>query len=115
MKIIRQSSNKGFILTELLIVLLIISLMLPLNLNTVEIKKSNIENRIVLSQLEAIANRKTVLIDADICPLRNCWYNPRGNINKSRTINIEQRGVQYELVIWLGFGRFKISERIFDD
>lgn len=115
MKIIRQSSNRGFILTELLIVLLVISLLLPINIKNFESKFTNIENKIILSQLEAMANRKTVLIDTVICPLRNCWYNPRGNINKSKKIKIERREVQYELVIWLGFGRFKITERLSDD
>lgn len=102
-------------MTEFLIVLFVISLMLPMNFKVSESVYTNIENKIVLSQLEAIANRKTVLLDTDICPMRNCWYNSRGNINKSKTFIIERKGVQYELVIWLGFGRFKISERVSDD
>lgn len=115
MKTIRRSSDKGFILIEFLIVLLVISFILPMNIKeNIDVSK-DIGNTIILNQLEAMANRKTVLIDSDICPLRNCWFNPRGNVNKSKTIKIEQRGLQYELVIWLGFGRFKIKERLFDD
>ncbi len=115
MKIIKPLSVKGFVLTEILIVLFVISLMLPMYYQDFVFYNTDVKNRIIVSQLEAMAKRKTVLIDTDICPQRNCWFNPRGNVNKSRTVIIEQEGVLHEVVIWLGFGRFKISERIFDD
>lgn len=87
-----------------------ISLILPLSYKDFNFYDSDIGNSVISSQLEAIARRKTIVISNDICPRSNCWFNPRGNINQSRTISIERKGIQHELVIWLGFGRFKISK-----
>ncbi|MBV1709028.1 MAG: prepilin-type N-terminal cleavage/methylation domain-containing protein [Erysipelothrix sp.] len=115
MKAIRHPSDKGFILVELLIVFTVIGLLLPTNLLKDFPLYTDFENRIISNQLEAMATRKTVVIDSMICPLRDCWFNPKGNINQSRTLIIEEGGLQYELVIWLGFGRFKISKRLSDD
>jgi prepilin-type N-terminal cleavage/methylation domain-containing protein len=112
LKAIRQKSDDGFVLIELLIVLLIIGLALPAKHFRNLDETYNIEYSIITNQLEAMAHRKHVVIDSKICPLRNCWFNPKGNINKSRKLIIHQGGTQYELVIWLGFGRFKINKRI---
>jgi hypothetical protein len=115
LKAIKHPSDEGFILIELLIVFTVISLLLPTNHLKDFLLHTDIENLIISNQLEAMATRKTVVIDSKICPLRDCWYNPKGNINKSKTLIIEEGGFQYELVIWLGFGRFKITKRLSDD
>lgn len=115
MKEIRQGADDGFVIIELLVVFLILTLILPTKqLNNINISE-DIENKIISNQLEAMAYRKTVVIDSKICPKRDCWFNPKGHINKARTLIVHQGGKQYELVIWLGFGRFKINERVSDD
>lgn len=115
MKIIKQSPAKGFVLIEILLVMFVIILLLPKSVIKAPYPSLNVENLILLRQLEAIARRKTIVLDEKICPMHNCWFNPKGNINKPVTINFDERGVNYELVIWLGFGRFKIEERVSDD
>lgn len=115
MKITKPRSDNGFVLTELLILLLVMTLILPVNFIKLPKPSIDIENRIILNQLEAIAKRRTVHLDEEVCPMRDCWFNARGNINKPTTILHNQKGVYYELVIWLGFGRFKISKGISDD
>jgi hypothetical protein len=103
------------VIIEVMVVLLVITLLLP----TAHAKRTDsaisIENLIMVSQLEAMATRKSVFLGSELCPLHDCWFNPRGNINKSRTIFLTRKGRRYELVIWLGFGRFKIKERFSDD
>jgi hypothetical protein len=115
LRITRLRPDNGFALIEILIVMFFIAIAVSGNVIKVPIASSDIENQILLRQLEAMAKRKTILLDEEICPMQNCWFNPRGNINKPVIIEFNQKGVWYELVIWLGFGRFKVTERIFDD
>lgn len=115
MKIIEQKPGNGFALTDVIIVFFLIAMLFPLMIIEEPDVYFDFENQIILSQLEAMAKRKTVVLDEVICPSQNCWYNFKGNINKPVIIHLLQKGVPYELVIWLGFGRFEISERISDD
>jgi hypothetical protein len=115
LRIIRQVSADGFAVTEVMIVLFLIVLIFPVKMMKEPQITMDIENQIILRQLEAMANRKTVLLDEEICQSQNCWFNPRGNINKPAIIRLTKKGVPYELVIWLGFGRFKVSKGISDD
>jgi hypothetical protein len=92
LRIIKLSSVKGFVLTEILIVLFVISLMLPMYYQDFVFHNAEAKNLIILSQLEAMAKRKTILMDNEICPQRDCWFNPRGNVNRSRTLIFEKRG-----------------------
>jgi hypothetical protein len=103
------------VLIEVLMVFLVIALLLPATHITGSDSDIGIENMIIYSQLEAMATRKSVYLGSEICPLNDCWFNPRGNINKSSTIFIMRKERYYELVLWLGFGRFRIKERVSDD
>jgi prepilin-type N-terminal cleavage/methylation domain-containing protein len=115
LKAIKPEFARGFVLIEVMIVLLVITLLLPAtHINNVY-SDNGIENMIIYSQLKAIATRKPVFLDSQLCPLNDCWFNPRGNINKSRTIFLMRKERNYELVIWLGFGRFRVKERFSDD
>ena len=115
MKITVRRYDKGFTLIEILIVIFVMTLTFFVIKIKIPESSLDVENEIVASQLEAIAKRKTIYLDEEICPILNCWFNAKGNINKPVTLYIEQGGIKYELVIWLGFGRFKITKRIFND
>lgn len=112
LRIIKLKSDNGFALTDVIIVLFLIAMIFPFKFIKEPDVYLDIENQIILSQLEAMSKRKTVILDEEICPSQNCWFNSKGNINRPAIIHLIQKGVPYELVIWLGFGRFEISERI---
>ncbi len=113
MKTIRRSSDKGFALIEIILVLLIFSLLLPVGYNFNTQTEESIENMIITSQIKALATRSVVMVDHSICPMGDCWFNAKGNINRAKTLVVDKGGQNVELVFWLGFGRFRIKQRIF--
>jgi hypothetical protein len=100
---------------ELLLALIVISMFTPVNYKLFTIHVSDIHNSLITTQIKAMASRDRVMIDPLICPERNCWFNAKGNINIARTHIFTEREKTYELVQWLGFGRFRITERFLTD
>lgn len=115
MKTIRPDSDKGFVMTELLLVLMLISMLVPVNYKPLAVKDSDAYNSLITTQLKAMATRSRVMMNPLICPERSCWFNAKGNINTARTHIFKEGGKTYVLVQWLGFGRFRITERILTD
>lgn len=109
MKTISQDSDKGFTLIEVILVLLAFSFFTTVGFRMFQPSEINIENTIITSQIKAMALRSSIMLDVQICPAADCWFNAKGNINKARSLIIKLGEKNVELVIWLGFGRFKIK------
>lgn len=102
-------------MTELLLMFLFISMIFSVEPYLLSENISDVQNSLITTQLKAMASRNRVMMDSFICPDKNCWFNAKGNINASRTFIFLKGGKTYELVQWLGFGRFQITDWIHAD
>ncbi len=68
--------------------------------------KRVINYEIINAQLTAIAFHKTVDLK-HLSSQNNIYFNHRGNINHAQSIRISRNGYAYDLVFFLGFGRYE--------
>ncbi len=112
-KIIKPACHKGYSLLELLIVMMIVGSILiatgPLLAYTVyhkEYTQRIINYEIINAQLKAIAFHKTVTL-MHLSNQNKIYFNHRGNINHAQSLRVIRNGYIYDVVFFLGFGRYE--------
>jgi competence protein ComGC len=101
----RDCSKKGYILIELLIVLLIMSVLeiifLP-QLKEPKLNSYNFKNDYLLAQTIALVNNEKVIVDTGKYNINSkLELNSKANVNKAQSLNIDN----HKIIITLGMGR----------
>lgn len=109
--------NKGFTLTEVLIVIIIMTLFTRLAVSnhndydlTTLIATTDLSNKLVSLQIESLSSReKNCLNDSSIIASYPICYNASGNINMSQKISVLSNDLS--ITIFLGAGKHEIKKR----
>lgn len=114
LKTTKLAYHKGYSLLELLIVMMIVGSILiasgPLLSYAVVHKDYTtrlIDYEIINAQLTAIALHKNVFLK-HLSNQDNIYFNHRGNINRAQSIPLYRHGYGFDLVFFLGFGRYEL-------
>ncbi|QIK70153.1 prepilin-type N-terminal cleavage/methylation domain-containing protein [Erysipelothrix sp. HDW6C] len=93
----KQSNDKGFVLSELLIVVAIITAFSLLVIVPIRIVIRDRPSSILSIQINAMYEMKRVKYDSRI------WFNANGNVNRAGTYEVLGK----TCIIQLGFGRYR--------
>jgi prepilin-type N-terminal cleavage/methylation domain-containing protein len=110
---VKLSSNKGFTLIEVSIVLMIslsLSLFFYKPISTSRSISKDFSSTIVHLQFMALLNHKTIEYEGKIQTEYVIRYNPDGNINMGQTIQFDHK----EITLLIGTGKIH-EKRIYDD